>query len=235
MRHRRSSSTYKTTFLPFYQQVQPTFPKRPLRATKSKKMKTRTTILTILAAAMLFIGCSKDAIVQSEYSNNEARYVMDFNYGHTSSRLFAALSPNSNTFCIISQSSSNIGYTLNSRLYGDEEEHHEHIIEEILTRQSRLMGLNNGLIVGYSSLQDGGLYVFDQICPNCYQQNGLASMKYMVDFDSESAGTQVVCPTCKRYYGLLNGGVVVKGESGQKLYRYRANFTSNVFRISNPY
>ena len=106
---------------------------------------------------------------------------------------------------------------------------------EFFARQSRLMGLNNGLIVGYSSLQDGGLYVFDQICPNCYQQNGLASMKYMVDFDSESAGTQVVCPTCKRYYGLINGGVVVKGESGQKLYRYRANFTSNVFRISNPY
>lgn len=183
---------------------------------------------------MLFIGCSKDAVVQSEYTNSDSRYVMDFKYGHTNSRLYAALN-GVNIFCIISHSSNSIGYTLNSRLYGDEEEHHERITEEILTKQSRLMGMNNGLIVGNSTLQDGGLYVFDRICPNCYQQTGLASTNYMVDFDKESAGSNVTCPTCKRSYGLLNGGVVVAGDNGQKLYRYRASFLDNVFRISSMY
>ena len=106
----------------------------------------------------------------------------------------------------------------------------ETISESILTQAPRQLGIDNrGLIVGRSSFQNGELYVFDRQCPNCWNANNYGN--YPLSF---SDAHNMVCNTCHRTYGLLNGGVVVSGDSGEKLFRYRASYSNQLFRVQNP-
>ena len=101
-----------------------------------------------------------------------------------------------------------------------------------MTKNGRALGLNNGLIVGRSSFQNGELYVFDRQCPNCF--NETSQKKYPLKFQNSA---NVICDRCKRVYGLLNGGVVVADEIGhdvnEKLFRYRATSSGLDLKIEN--
>lgn len=97
-----------------------------------------------------------------------------------------------------------------------------------------VLGLQNnkGVIVGKSSFRDENLYVFDRVCPNCYQD--FRNTQYTLSF--EPNGIDVSCSKCKRTYSLLNGGLVISGANGQKLFRYRAGITGidrSTFYINN--
>lgn len=196
-------------------------------------MKTRNTIkslLLLLTAGGILSSCSK--LDNHEYCNYPARLVYDGSLNMLQPLSDALNSVNS--FAFVSAAPFGDGktsYYLNASLYGSESKQ-TLITAEKLTKQSHILGLNNRLIIGKSSMQDNQLYVFDAICPNCYESTGVTKNQYMVSFASN--GTHVQCPTCKRTYGLLNGGVVVNGESGKKLLRYRASYIGTTLNIANP-
>lgn len=175
--------------------------------------------------ALLMSACTGDIV--GEYCTYQSYYVMDFQYGYTTSPLYAALT-STNTFAFFSCAPYDGGYKLYSQGYGTDT-HTDDISLEILTRPTRVLGLNNGLIVGRSSFQNNELYVFDRQCPNCYKNYGRTN--YMLVF---SDAQNVICNTCQRKYGLLNGGVVVAGDNGEKLFRYHATMDGQLFKIANP-
>ena len=186
----------------------------------------------LLTLPILLAACTTDIV--GEYSSHQAYYVMDIQY-HTASYLSGALALNSvNSFCMISVSPQNVDgstttpYKLYSMMYGTTTQ--EEVVSEImLTGPRRKLGLNNGLIVGRSSFQNGELYVFDRQCPNCF--NAYHYTNYAVNFKDAN---NVECANCHRTYGLLNGGVVVAGDSGEKLFRYHATYVGTRFNVTNP-
>lgn len=193
----------------------------------------RNIINKLLAALVVLLTTSCDALdafiggqTVEEYSSHQAYYTMDFSLGHESSYLYEAVS-STNVFTAISVAGATT-YTLVSEKYGAET-NNETVSESILTQRTRQLGLKNGLLVGRSSFQDGQLYVFDRQCPNCWNANTYGN--YPVKF---SDAHNVVCNACHRTYGLLNGGVVVAGDGGEKLFRYRASYNGKVFQVTNP-
>lgn len=183
----------------------------------------------LLTLPILLAACTTDIV--GEYSSHQAYYVMDFQYGHTTSYLYGALK-SVNSFCMIStqnlDGSTTSPYKLYSMMYGTTTQE-EVVTEGPLTGSMRQLGLNNGLIVGRSSFQNGELYVFDRQCPNCF--NAYHYTNYAVNFKDAN---NVECANCHRTYGLLNGGVVVAGDSGEKLFRYRASYVGTRFNVTNP-
>lgn len=184
----------------------------------------------LLTLPILLAACTTDIV--GEYSSHQAYYVMDFqNAQYTASYLYGALK-SVNSFCMIStqnlDGSTTSPYKLYSMMYGTTTQE-EVVTEGSLTRLTRQLGLNNGLIVGRSSFQNGELYVFDRQCPNCF--NAYHYTNYAVNFKDAN---NVECANCHRTYGLLNGGVVVAGDSGEKLFRYRASYNGTYFKVTNP-
>ena len=101
------------------------------------------------------------------------------------------------------------------------------ITTEIEARRSCILGANNGLVIGCSTLNNGQLYVFDRICPNCEKGGLFKTLQW------ENSGLWLKCPQCERVYDLNNNGFIVKGESGDKLMRYRASYGNNVLMVGN--
>lgn len=89
-----------------------------------------------------------------------------------------------------------------------------------------------GFIVGRSALNDIGsaeypVVCYDRVCPNCYGDDMIArAMKI------EENG-RAVCDRCHRTYDMNNGGLVIEGEKGRKLIRYRVSYASNTLAIHN--
>ena len=86
---------------------------------------------------------------------------------------------------------------------------------------------NNGLVIGCSTLDNGQLYAFDRICPNCEKMGIVKALQW------ENSGLWLKCPQCERAYDLNNHGFIVKGEKGDKLMRYRASYGNNVLMVGN--
>ena len=178
---------------------------------------------------LCFMGCKGEVV--DEYTTHVASFRFDFQYGHTQSYLYAALN-STNYFCFFSTNPIQGGYDLITEVYGNKEKNVEHVTEAVLTKSGRALGLNNGLIAGRSSFQNGELYVFDRQCPNCF--NETSTKNYPLNFKD---ATNVFCNNCKRTYGLLNGGVVVSDslnhEKNEKLFRYRATYSGTYFQITS--
>ena len=202
----------------------------------------RKTLYNLLAAAAVLLATSCDTLdtffggqTVGEYTNHQAYFYMDFGLGHANTYLSEALN-STNVFTVITanpsihMSSTEGGtYTLSCEMYGVAKKN-ETISEASLTKVPRQLGIDGkGLIVGRSSFQNGELYVFDRQCPNCWNANNYGN--YPLSF---SDAHNMVCNTCHRTYGLLNGGVVVSGDSGEKLFRYRASYSNQLFRVQNP-
>lgn len=185
----------------------------------------------LFAVSLCLVGCKGEVV--DEFCHHTASFRFDFQYGHTQSYLYAALN-SSNYFTYVTTQLVNGGpeYKLITEVYGNKEKSEEIITEAVLTQSGRILGLNNGLIVGRSSFQNGELYAFDSQCPNCF--NETSQKKYLLKFQDSS---NVTCDRCKRVYGLLNGGVVVSDEIGhevnEKLFRYRATYSGTYLQISN--
>ncbi len=202
----------------------------------------RKTLYNLLAAVAVLLATSCDTLdtffggqTVGEYTNHQAYFDMDFGLGHTNTYLSEALN-STNVFTVITAdppihlpSTEGKAYTLSSEMYGVAKKS-ETISESILIQRVRQLGIDGkGLIVGRSSFQDGQLYVFDRQCPNCWNANNYGN--YLLSF---SDAHNMVCNTCHRTYGLLNGGVVVSGDSGEKLFRYRASYSNQLFSVHNP-
>ena len=90
-----------------------------------------------------------------------------------------------------------------------------------LQRNMRL-GQNGGIIVGVQNMGDFRFAAYDLQCPNCARrENNIITPYYPVAFDKIGSGT-VSCAKCGDQYDLNNGGLLVKGQEGDKgLERYR--------------
>lgn len=84
-----------------------------------------------------------------------------------------------------------------------------------------------GLIVGTPSVPDLNgtmqLVAYDLVCSSCYEET---SVQRSLKFTSANR-EQVACSVCGRTYDLANGGKIVEGGKGVKLYRYRITYSPN--------
>ena len=90
-----------------------------------------------------------------------------------------------------------------------------------------ILGLNNGIIVGFQTLinepnggffqtlinePNGGFVAYDLQCPNCVRRdNNTLTPTYRLTIDSKGIAT---CQKCKKTYDMNNGGIVQNGEEG---------------------
>ena len=146
---------------------------------------------------------------------------------HQGTTLQNCLNPISpGVFCMVwSQYSGGVNH-IQIQLYNKQAEDVA-ITTDIERRRSCVLGANNGLVIGCSTLYEGQLYAFDRQCPNCANNGTLKAMQW------ENNGLWLKCPKCERVYDLNNNGFIVKGESGDKLMRYRASYDGKVLLITN--
>ena len=99
------------------------------------------------------------------------------------------------------------------------------------TEQERLanqvLGLNNGIIVGFQTFNqtpNGGFVAYDVQCPNCVRkENNYLNPKFAVSMGSDGIAT---CGKCGKKYDLNNGGIIQNGQEGDVgLEKYLATTT----------
>ncbi|MCI6619618.1 MAG: hypothetical protein MSD82_12285 [Prevotella sp.] len=173
----------------------------------------------ILPALLLTLEACNGS--QFEYSDRSC-YVLFDNATYLDPTIASAMTPYSNVFVTISETvhdgaryfrfASNQGGAAT-----------ESIFNAIDQRHSIIIGMNGGLIVGYGALSDPlTFYAFDRECPNCFDPARLPVRSYPLQTASNGITT---CATCKRQYDLNNMGIIVAGDPGNKLTRYRAETT----------
>lgn len=176
-------------------------------------------LMAVVVMLPVVTACNNDIV--SEYCSYRARLVY---HGDTTplQPLNAAVN-GINTFAMVSMPDNTAAtYQLKAQLYGQGA---EQITVALGGAPIPTMGLDNGkgFIIGRSSMRDDNPFVFDRVCPNCYKEH--RDTKYVLNFVDNNS---VKCDACKRTYSLLNGGLVISGSNGDKLFRYRVTaYTAN--------
>ena len=181
-------------------------------------------LLGMLLGFLFFSSCSTDDF---EYENKHQCY-FTFDCGiHPGTSLQSCLNPMSpGLFCMVWKKESSVPRIIQMQLYNRQTE------DVVLTTEKEnrypcTLGANNGLVIGCSTLDNGQLYAFDRICPNCEKTGLFKALQW------ENSGLWLKCPQCERAYDLNNHGFIVKGEKGDKLMRYRASYGNNVLMVGN--
>ncbi len=185
-------------------------------------MTTRRNILRTIVLAFALVSC--DATVESEYSR--LRAFLRVTPVTAATPLFEAAN-NPGIFCKVTQDGAHYIFTRQNGTSTQMD------ITAVGANYARMQSIyNEGFIVGTPSQTDintGQFYqvAFDIVCPNCYE-NSIAKMLTL-------QGEEAVCPRCGRTYSLANKGIVIKGEKGRKLHRYRMAYvpTQDMFVINN--
>ncbi len=172
-----------------------------------------------MVGCLLFamLGLCTCGNTEYEFSNKPCYFIFD-NSTHNDPTLAAAMTPYSGTFVAVTLTfhsgarffkfNSNQGTSSESKLDG------------IDTRRSLILGMNEGLIVGYGVLTDPvTFYAYDRECPNCFSPEEMPLRSYPLQISNTGLAT---CNTCKRKYDMNNGGILAEGEKGNKMIRYRA-------------
>ena len=155
---------------------------------------------------------------EQEYSSWSCRFI--FNNGtYLDQTLGAAINPTiPGIFCkVTEQSRGGTRYLIFENNQGASSQH-QMMAEEL--RQNLRIGQNNGIIVGVQNFD--GFTAYDLQCPNCARrENNYVTPYYPVTLDKKGSGI-VTCSKCGDQYDLNNGGLLVKGQEGDKgLERYR--------------
>lgn len=98
-------------------------------------------------------------------------------------------------------------------------------------RRTRALGMNNGLIIGYGSL-DNVLFAYDRECPNCFDPSAVPVRTKPLSLGQDGYAT---CQVCHRRYNMNSGGFC-ESEGGLKpLTRYHVSTTGpfGVLSIGN--
>lgn len=180
-----------------------------------------------LQAVILMAACTAD---EYEYCTDRQCYFSFDTSIHNVSILNKALNPlTSGVFCQIRQEPGNGIVNLKLQLQDGRTSESVAITTADELRRSYIIGASNGIVVGYSSLSQQ-LYAFDMQCPNCLKEN-YPYTKYPLLWDNN--GLWLRCGRCSRSYDLNSGGVVVSGEGGLKLLRYRADYGGRLLVVHN--
>lgn len=177
-------------------------------------MNKLTSYLLLLASCFLLSSCG----AEQEYSSWSCRFI--FNNGtYLDQTLGAAINPTiTGIFCkVTEQSRGGTRYLIFENNQGASSQH-QMMAEEL--RQNLRIGQNNGIIVGVQNFD--GFTAYDLQCPNCARrENNYVTPYYPVTLDKKGSGI-VTCSKCGDQYDLNNGGLLVKGQEGDKgLERYR--------------
>ena len=173
---------------------------------------------------LLLSSCSTD---EFEYEKKYPCYFAFDSRMHVNTSLQSCLNPMSpGLFCMVWMQKTGGIRHVQIQLYNGQTE--DVILStEIENRRPCTLGASNGLVIGCSSLNNGQLYAFDRICPNCEKTSLFKTLQW------ENSGLWLKCPQCEREYDLNNNGFIVKGESGDKLMRYRASYDGAILVVGN--
>jgi hypothetical protein len=176
-----------------------------------------------LMAAVMILLCSCNA--ENEYSSQPCYFAYQ-NATFLDETLATAMNANSRgIFCQISESTSGGAVYLNfQNNQGLSSQKKESALEQ---RTSYVIGINNGIIVGYQALNDtpnGGFVAYDLQCPNCVRKHSsYTNPKYRLTMETSAIAT---CGTCGKKYDMNNRGIILNGEEGDvNLIQYVATTT----------
>ena len=183
-------------------------------------------IATILSCIILS-SCTAD---EYEYTTDWQCYFLFDTSIHNVCILNNALNPmSSGVFCMVRQEPKNDVLHLKMQLQDGKTTDDVAITTAAELRRSCILGASNGIVIGYSTL-DQQLYAFDLQCPNCLKAN-YPYTKYAMQWTNN--GLWLKCNHCHRSYDLNNRGVVASGDDGLKLLRYRASYGGRMLSVHN--
>jgi len=179
-------------------------------------------LFAIITVCMLTISCGE---TEHEFSNYHCYFVFD-NGIHNNSVAAGAMTPYSNIFVVVKKKEQMVGNsTLTHFLFteaggGKTQASKANGVD--MKRTIRI-GQNNGIIIGYGNMSDPPVfYAYDLECPNCFNPDVFPLKSKPLQLAS---GGIADCNVCKRRYNLNAGGLVISGERGKPLTRYRAQTT----------
>ncbi len=131
-------------------------------------------------------------------------------------------------FCKIWESGNNFAFQNNQNLSSQQPK------TEAERRTTYVLGVNNGIIVGFQTFNTqpyGGFVAYDAQCPNCVRQSGnYLNPKFPLSMSTSGIAT---CGKCDKKYDLNNGGIIQNGEQGDVgLEKYLASTTGALGYIS---
>ena len=177
--------------------------------------------LYLLLSPFIFSSCE----AEGEYSTWPCRFTYD-NSLHLDPTLASAMNIDSRgVFCKIWESSMG-GLTLHFQSNQGGEATHQQVTEmERLTNY--ILGINNGIIVGFQTMNTqpyGGFVAYDAQCPNCVRREcNTINPKYPVSMTTSGIAS---CGKCGKKYDLNNNGIIQNGEEGDVgLQKYLASTT----------
>ncbi len=178
----------------------------------------------LLAALFLLSACN----VENEYSSQPCYFAYQ-NANYLDETLATAMNPQSRgVFCQISETHSGgvtyLNFTNNQGLTSQKK-------ETALEQQTNyVIGVNNGIIVGFQTLNDtpnGGFAAYDLQCPNCVRRHsGYTNPRYRLTMSTSGIAT---CSSCGKHYDMNNRGVIQDGEADD------VNLTQYVATTTGPF
>ncbi|MBP3776443.1 MAG: hypothetical protein IJ069_09185 [Prevotella sp.] len=173
-------------------------------------------IILLVSYVLLLASCG----AEQTYSSWSCRFI--FNNGtYLDQTIGAAINPTiTGIFCKITEESrGGTRYLIFENNQGAFSRH-QMMAEEL--RQNLRIGQNGGIIVGVQSMGDFRFAAYDLMCPNCARrENNTIIPTYPVTLDKKGSAI-ATCGKCGDQYDLNNGGLLVKGQEGDKgLERYR--------------
>ena len=182
-----------------------------------RNMKKRGITLLLLSFLLGLVSCGD---VQNEFTSMRCFVLFD-NMIHSNAVLAGAMTPNSGIYVRMT-----LTFKDGARCFLFENNQGQSSITKLNAKDEKrpqVVGQNDGIIVGYSMLDPSPVfYAFDAECPNCFNFEQVEFRSYRLQMSSSHIAT---CNTCKRKYDLGNGGMIIEGENGKKLLRYRAATT----------
>jgi len=178
----------------------------------------RRTLPILLTILLSLFSCGD---TQNEYTVGACYLALD-NGQHNNAVLASAMNANSpGIFCLIKKEvqagATYFSFTNNA---GQSD---RSIMNAIDQRRTIILGYNNGVIVGYGTLDYPAVfYAYDNECPNCFDPNVLPMRSKPLTMSNNGIAT---CKVCQRQYNMNSGGIVVAGDSGNKMTRYHASTT----------
>ena len=169
-----------------------------------------------LLACLWLLSCNG---IENEFSSAPC-YVLVDNATHQDATLASAMNPMApGIFCLVQRGMRSGVETFDFK--NNQNAASSKPFNGIDKRRTYIFGLNNGVIVGYSNLENPStLYGFDAECPNCFDPSAIPMKSYVLSMSTDGLAT---CPKCKRSYNLNAGGSIAKGDAGKKLTRYHAH------------
>ena len=175
-------------------------------------------LATLLLVAFMLSGC-KNAV--DEYCRRPCYVVID-NSTHVDATLASAMSSVApGIFCMIQETQK--GGATYYHCTNNQGQSSDIPWTAIDQRMTIIVGLNNGIIVGFGNLDyPATFYAYDRECPNCFDPDAIPVKTKPLTMDEKGHAT---CNVCKRVYDLNNHGLLVSGEAGKTLNRYPASTT----------